>query len=189
MTKQTINLGVAPNGAGGDDRRSAWLKAVANFDELYAQLGGNILPAALPVAKGGTGGTTPALARTSLGLGSAATATVGIADGNVLAKGAFGLGGSSRYVTTNPDSSPLGGGFHYYGDQTGGASAANNRFGIRFGFGTGLSQGFELLNDPWTTRYYLRSSSSNPGAPWYTPVEIYTTGNTTRAADGTLKAI
>lgn len=35
MAKQTINLGTAPSGAGGDDRRSAWLKAIANFDELY----------------------------------------------------------------------------------------------------------------------------------------------------------
>ena len=35
MAKQTISLGTAPTGAGGDDRRSAWLKANANFDELY----------------------------------------------------------------------------------------------------------------------------------------------------------
>ncbi|WP_244965053.1 hypothetical protein [Pseudomonas hunanensis] len=35
MAKQTINLGTAPSGAGGDDRRSAWVKAIANFDELY----------------------------------------------------------------------------------------------------------------------------------------------------------
>ncbi|MFK0092869.1 hypothetical protein [Pseudomonas sp. NPDC090592] len=35
MAKQVINLGTAPAGAGGDDRRSAWLKAIANFDELY----------------------------------------------------------------------------------------------------------------------------------------------------------
>lgn len=35
MTKQVISLGAAPNGVGGDDRRSAWLKAIANFDELY----------------------------------------------------------------------------------------------------------------------------------------------------------
>lgn len=39
MAKQTINLGTAPSGAGGDDRRSAWLKAITNFDELYAALG------------------------------------------------------------------------------------------------------------------------------------------------------
>lgn len=48
MTKQVINLGAAPSGAGGDDRRSAWLKAIANFDELYdtaakAYLKSNIL--------------------------------------------------------------------------------------------------------------------------------------------------
>ncbi|MFV3288528.1 hypothetical protein ACNFBR_07310 [Pseudomonas sp. NY11955] len=69
MTKQVINLGSSPNGAGGDDRRSAWLKAIANFDEIYAALGGNALPAALPIAKGGTGGTTAAAAKAALGIG------------------------------------------------------------------------------------------------------------------------
>ncbi|MFG0394725.1 hypothetical protein V9K81_10330 [Pseudomonas monteilii] len=39
MAKQTINLGTAPTGAGGDDRRSAWLKALNNFNELYTALG------------------------------------------------------------------------------------------------------------------------------------------------------
>lgn len=69
MAKQVINLGTAPSGAGGDDRRSAWIKAIANFDEIYAALGGNALPAALPIAKGGTGGTTPAAAKAALGIG------------------------------------------------------------------------------------------------------------------------
>jgi hypothetical protein len=35
MAKQTINLGTAPTGAGGDTPRSAFVKAQANFDELY----------------------------------------------------------------------------------------------------------------------------------------------------------
>ncbi|MCJ7854581.1 hypothetical protein [Pseudomonas monteilii] len=39
MAKQVINLGTAPTGAGGDDRRSAWAKAIANFNELYTALG------------------------------------------------------------------------------------------------------------------------------------------------------
>lgn len=39
MAKQLVNLGSAPAGAGGDDRRSAWLKAISNFNELYAALG------------------------------------------------------------------------------------------------------------------------------------------------------
>lgn len=35
MAKQTINLGTAPTGAGGDTVRSALVKAQANFDEIY----------------------------------------------------------------------------------------------------------------------------------------------------------
>lgn len=63
MAKQAINLGASPTGAGGDDRRSAWLKAKSNFTELYNWLA-NVsqsddqstpLPAVLPLAKGGTG--------------------------------------------------------------------------------------------------------------------------------------
>ncbi|RYD93204.1 MAG: hypothetical protein EOP50_11490 [Sphingobacteriales bacterium] len=73
MAKQTINLGTAPAGAGGDDRRSAWVKAISNFNELYDWLtgvaGGSNLPAALPVAKGGTGSSTAAGAKNALGIG------------------------------------------------------------------------------------------------------------------------
>lgn len=36
MAKQTINLGTAPSGAGGDTYRSALVKTQANMDELYA---------------------------------------------------------------------------------------------------------------------------------------------------------
>ena len=35
MAKQTINMGTAPTGAGGDTRRSAFAKCQSNFDELY----------------------------------------------------------------------------------------------------------------------------------------------------------
>ncbi|MFV3289113.1 hypothetical protein ACNFBR_10270 [Pseudomonas sp. NY11955] len=60
MTKQVINLGAAPNGVGGDDRRSAWLKAIANFDELYGWIAsgfqrGNILGAVSQVGGVPTG--------------------------------------------------------------------------------------------------------------------------------------
>lgn len=70
MAQQAILLGTAPTGVGGDTPRSAFSKAQSNFDEVYAALGAAgsplALPAALPVAKGGTGGTTPALARSAL---------------------------------------------------------------------------------------------------------------------------
>ncbi|WP_256584873.1 MULTISPECIES: hypothetical protein [unclassified Pseudomonas] len=36
MAKQTINLGTAPTGVGGDTPRSAFTKTQSNFDELYA---------------------------------------------------------------------------------------------------------------------------------------------------------
>lgn len=70
MPKQSINLGTAPTGVGGDTPRSAFTKAQSNFDEIYAALGasGNpgTLPASLPVAQGGTGVATTAALLTSL---------------------------------------------------------------------------------------------------------------------------
>lgn len=76
MAKQTINLGTTPTGVGGDTPRSAFTKTQANFDEIYTALGGTTIPAALPVARGGTGGTTAAAARTALGLKTAATVDI-----------------------------------------------------------------------------------------------------------------
>ena len=62
MSKQTINLGTAPTGVGGDTPRSAFTKAQSNMDEIYAMLGATgspqTLPPALPIAQGGTGNST-----------------------------------------------------------------------------------------------------------------------------------
>lgn len=101
MAKQTINQGTAPTGAGGDTFRSGSEKLQANDNELYDFIGGaantTTLPAALPVAKGGTGATSAAAARTNLGLGTAATATLTTSatdstNGRVLKIGDFGFG-------------------------------------------------------------------------------------------------
>ena len=46
MAKQTIALGTAPTGVGGDTPRSAFSKAQQNFDEIYTVLGGTTLTAA-----------------------------------------------------------------------------------------------------------------------------------------------
>lgn len=75
MAKQTVNLGTSPSGAGGDTFRSSASKFQANDNELYAALGGSsgTLPVALPIVNGGTGATTASVARTNLGLGTAAT--------------------------------------------------------------------------------------------------------------------
>lgn len=161
MARQEINIGTAPTGVGGDTTRSGAVKINAMTQELYAR---NAL------------------------LGTASNVNVGTASGNVMPVGAFGLGGAGRYVTTNPDSSSVGSGFNYYDDQSGGASQANGRFGIKFSFGSGLNQGFELLAQPWSNKLYFRYSSVSAGAPWYAPLEIYHTGNTTRGSGGALSA-
>lgn len=77
MAKQTINLGTAPTGVGGDTPRSAFTKTQSNFDELYTALGASgspiALPASLPVSMGGTSGKTPAEARAGIGAQTADT--------------------------------------------------------------------------------------------------------------------
>ena len=103
MAKQTINQGTAPTGAGGNTFRSGSAKLQANDNELYNWIGNGssvtTLPASLPVAKGGTGATTAAAARTALGLGSAATLNAGKNYGEVLRIG-FGTGiGSTAEFT------------------------------------------------------------------------------------------
>ena len=71
MAKQTINLGTAPTGAGGDTFRSGSAKLQANDDEIYNYLGDG----------------------TNLNkLGTAAFKNVGTSAGNVMEVGAFGLG-------------------------------------------------------------------------------------------------
>lgn len=109
MAKQDITLGIQPTGVGGDTNRSANVKMNANLTELYKAMGGSlnggngsVLPDALPVSKGGTGAATAAAARTNLGLGDAATRSVGTSAGNVMQVGAFGFGSTSRYQSANP---------------------------------------------------------------------------------------
>jgi len=191
MAKQTVSLGTAPAGAGGDDRRSAWLKAIANFNELYDWLtgvaGGTTLPAALPLAKGGTGATTAAAARTALQLGDAATKTVGVATGQVMAVGAGGLLGAAPSLTNlhsvsntefrssaSASNSPPGAAGFY--------NLTNIRAGVDPRWTTVLAQEVVGYRLAFKTVAVDQSSATN----WSI---IYHTNNTTRAADGTLKAI
>ncbi|HAV3698625.1 TPA: phage tail protein [Acinetobacter baumannii] len=75
MTKQTINVGSAANDGSGTPARTAFQYINANFSEVYDFLtgttNGTTIPAALPIAKGGTGAASAAAARTNLGLGDA----------------------------------------------------------------------------------------------------------------------
>jgi hypothetical protein len=149
----------------------------------------------VPVAKGGTGGTTQATARSGLGLGSSATANIGTANGNVLTKSAFGLGASySQGLTSVADlngASILDTGFYKYSA----ASTARPTFGSGYGSVIQISAlaaadggyGAQIAVDYSATAIGFRRITGGAGpSAW---VEIYHTGNTTRAADGTLKAI
>ncbi|MCV7484234.1 phage tail protein, partial [Acinetobacter baumannii] len=75
MTKQVINVGSAANDGSGTPARTAFQYINANFTEVYDFLTGTTnattLPAALPIAKGGTGGNTAGGAKAALGLGDA----------------------------------------------------------------------------------------------------------------------
>ncbi|WP_218168934.1 hypothetical protein [Pseudomonas sp. E6002] len=144
----------------------------------------------VPVAMGGTGGTSQATARAGLGLGSAAVAAIGYADGNVADAYATGRTRTSvvqSWLTNavhglDPNLYPPGspgmpsGGTGYFYKQIFRHSDGSNRLTVAWPYGLAGNSGtikFQSIYDGAVT-------------PW---IEIYHTGNTTRAADGTLKAI
>ncbi|HEG2084522.1 TPA: phage tail protein [Enterobacter kobei] len=147
-----------------------------------AQKGSN---GALAIADGGTGATTAEGSRTNLGLGSSATKDVGTAAGNVMQVGAFGLGiinGDGPLLDAMDSFTPTCFSSHQNDGQTQLGLTANT--GItsivvnRGSRPTRIHQAY-ILRRTWFS-YYGGSSWSYQ--------EAYTTGNTTRASDGTLKA-
>lgn len=73
MAKQTITTGNSVNDGSGDPARTAFTKTNNNFNEIYEALGGNTLPNALPINKGGTGAMDAATARANLSVPGLAT--------------------------------------------------------------------------------------------------------------------
>ncbi len=147
-----------------------------------AQKGSN---GALAIADGGTGATTAEGSRTNLGLGSSATKDVGTAAGNIMQVGAFGLGtinGDGPLLDAMDAFTPTCFSSHQNDGQTQLGLTANT--GItsivvnRGSRPTRIHQAY-ILRRTWFS-YYGGSSWSYQ--------EAYTTGNTTRASDGTLKA-
>ncbi|HGD7116378.1 TPA: phage tail protein [Enterobacter hormaechei] len=147
-----------------------------------AQKGSN---GAIPIAQGGTGATTAADARSNLGLGSSATKDVGTAANNVMQVGAFGIGSihgdgplldAMDAFTSTCFTSHSNDGLTQLGltANTGITSIVVN-LGSR---PTRIHQAY-ILRRTWFS-YYGGSSWSYQ--------EAYTTGNTTKASDGTLKA-
>lgn len=147
-----------------------------------AQKGSN---GAVPISQGGTGATTAEDSRTNLGLGSSATKDVGTAAGNVMQVGAFGLGtinGDGPLLDAMDAFTPTCFSSHQNDGQTQLGLTANT--GItsivvnRGSRPTRIHQAY-ILRRTWFS-YYGGSSWSYQ--------EAYTTGNTTKSSDGTLKA-
>lgn len=161
MARQEINLGSAPTGVGGDTTRSTGVKINAMTQELYAR---------------------------NAQLGSASNANIGTSPGNVMAVGSYGLGPRVASEARIYDSMNVW--------ETGfGVITETTQFKpSNFAYGTLLNIAFPgtgfLGTQLWMSTLGggvigFRSGDYSTGS-FNT---IYHTGNTTRAADGTLKAI
>ncbi|ENS0910046.1 phage tail protein [Escherichia coli] len=146
------------------------------------------LTTALSIAQGGTGAITAADARTNLGLSAAATR--GISD--------YVASGSSGLLLTEGSA-----GLWSYNGMNGAMDGRyNERSGIYAGPGAGAINWFDEYSPMFVMNRYqntygmfqigvnsgraaVRGRNGNNFTPWN---ELYTTGNTTKASDGTLKA-
>lgn len=141
----------------------------------------------VPVAKGGTGASVPAAARANLGLGAAATAGFGIGAGQVLSVPMLGLGSreaignSSIYKSMNVWESGFGviaDGTQFrpvtYGTLLNMAFPGTENLGSQLWMGTSPGKTLGFRSGDYGTESFNF---------------VYHTGNTTRAQDGTLKAI
>lgn len=184
MAKQTINLGTAPSGAGGDTQRGAFARTQANFDELYAALGGDSLPPALPVARGGTGAQTAEGARAALGLGTGATVNTGDQPGQLMVVGAGGWLCPS--ISDGRDlkirrKTALYGSYNGQNAPFSAVQVLSSEWGPDPRWQSQLALGIS------GNRAYFRSviPEVDGGTPW---AELYHSGNTTRGSGGVLSA-
>ncbi len=155
-------------------------------DNMATKTGGSV-----PIEQGGTGATTKEGARANFGLGTSSTRDeqTSIVDNNpnrVMTTGkAFGLGS----LTGVPGAQGSAASVAFYG---GLGSDWGIPGGIEFsGFGViqlpsiNAAYRCQLATSSPSKRVFIRSTENNIFTSWF---EFYTTGNTTKASDGTLKA-
>lgn len=166
MARQEIILGTPPTGLGGDTPRVASSKINAMTTELYAR---------------------------NAQLGSASNANIGTTPGQVMAVGMGGLYGLPNGVAQMLSLYTMSGRSLEMG-QYGPVNGANAPGSVS---AYGLALGLQGANAEWrhilqfTTDgdiYDMSITNPSQGGQWRV-AKFYTTLNTTRAADGTLKAI
>lgn len=151
-------------------------------DNMATKSGGSV-----PVNQGGTGSTTASGARTNLGLGSGATKNTGTDLGNIMEVGSFGLGSALIAGSGVVDLTQRGTvtGFGYIDNSTsGGPFTGQWQVGLSIR-ALGAIQAQLMLIGNGAAGAAIRSISGDGWTPW---TVIYTTANTTKASDGTLKA-
>ena len=137
---------------------------------------------ALAVKDGGTGATNAADARSNFGLGSVATLNTGESRENVVTVGSSGIGGNSIGTGSENINTFAGKTCFWTGQGSGPIS------GVVFGFTVTHSTQSSSYNTQVAFRggrSYLRALEGGTYTSWY---ENYSTANTTKASDGTLKA-
>ncbi|MFN4056646.1 MAG: DUF2793 domain-containing protein [Roseinatronobacter sp.] len=157
-----FSIKVSPDG-------TSWTDAVS----VNRTTGSVALATALPLASGGTGGTTAATARSGLGLGNAATGTVTTSTldtttGRHLRVGDFGVGGLAPSWTTTTDLNDiiLGGSYTLSGSFANGPSGGGSVSGvlsvIRRAFNAGATVTQLLSRSGTEVALWVRTGTGNP---------------------------
>ncbi|HDC4836649.1 TPA: phage tail protein [Enterobacter cloacae] len=146
------------------------------------------LTTALSISQGGTGDKTAAGARTNLGLGSASTleatsSQTDVTTGRSLRVGDWGIGSTTSVNKNIYADQHVENGFH----QAPGSSGSGwfNQFAPMLVMARAGTQCAQIQVVPSTGLAGVRGKEGSTWTPWYT---LYTSGNTTKASDGTLKA-
>ncbi len=141
------------------------------------------LSTALSIDQGGTGAKTKEAARTNLGLGSSATRDAYSTSGSMLAVGDFGVGSNSMNRITQDDR--VGAGFYISSMLLGGLGDNVSLIEVPYDANT-MYQLIIPTIIATKPKLYLRTLSVDATYNGQL-VEFYSTGNTTKASDGTLK--
>ena len=158
MTIQTVNLGTAPTGAGGDTFRSTGAKMNENFTNWTHAASRYV---------GTQPGNVMEVGAFGLGKNMIQLPMPNDTDNS--------LGGGFYYYDVNSSA------------QCSWNDVGTNFFVLRSNFANN-PLGFELGNLPYNNAYYLRCSTPNATKKWNTPVLIRHSGNTTIDSNGFLKA-